>query len=162
MVVASTFPFCVPSTANKAVTEKKKPKTFDGDLVRNLPKSSTSLFFKHNTALGPPYQILIDTNFINFSITNKLDIFKSMMDCLLAKCVPIITDCVMAELEKLGTKYRVALRIAKDPRFQRLACTHQGTYADGPDDDDAHLGRDATPRTAQGCMAPAGESQQAH
>jgi hypothetical protein len=65
----------------------------------------------------------------------------------------------MAELEKLGQKYRVALRyefvsatyvwlvlyvvqllstntlnscyrIAKDPRFQRLACTHKGTYAD--------------------------------
>jgi U3 small nucleolar RNA-associated protein 24 len=36
----------------------------------------------------------------------------------------------MAELEKLGTKYRVALRIAKDPRFQRLECTHAGTYAD--------------------------------
>lgn len=97
------------------------------------PKSSTALFFKHNTALGPPYQILVDTNFINFSITNKLDIFKGMMDCLLAKCIPILTDCVMAELEKLGTRYRVALRIAKDPRFTRLACSHKGTYADGQD-----------------------------
>jgi len=89
------------------------------------------LFFKHNTSLGPPYQVLIDTNFLNFSITNKLDIFKGLMDLLLAKVTPIISDCVMAELEKLGTKYRVALRIAKDPRFQRLACSHQGTYADG-------------------------------
>jgi len=76
-------------------------------------------------SLGPPYQILIDTNFINFSIQNKLDIFKASMDCLLAKCIPTITDCVMAELEKLGQKYRVALRIAKDPRFQRLACDHK-------------------------------------
>ncbi len=24
--------------------------------------------------------------------------------------IPLITDCVMAELEKFGTKYRVALR----------------------------------------------------
>lgn len=53
-----------------------------------------------------------------------------MMDCLLAKCIPCITDCVMAELEKLGTKYRLALRLAKDPRFERLPCTHSGTYAD--------------------------------
>ncbi|KAM0007538.1 putative rRNA-processing protein Fcf1/Utp23 [Helianthus debilis subsp. tardiflorus] len=53
-----------------------------------------------------------------------------MMDCLYAKCTPCITDCVMAELEKLGQKYRVALRIAKDPRFERLPCTHKGTYAD--------------------------------
>lgn len=53
-----------------------------------------------------------------------------MMDCLYAKCTPYITDCVMAEIEKLGTKYRVALRIAKDPRFERLPCSHKGTYAD--------------------------------
>ena len=53
-----------------------------------------------------------------------------MMDCLYAQCVPHITDCVMAELEKLGQKYRVALRVAKDPRFTRLPCTHPGTYAD--------------------------------
>ena len=53
-----------------------------------------------------------------------------MMDCLYAKCIPCITDCVMAEIEKLGQKYRVALRTAKDPRFERLPCTHKGTYAD--------------------------------
>ena len=47
------------------------------------------------------------------------------MDCLLAKCVPIITDCVMAELEKLGPLFKVALRIARDPRFERLPCTHK-------------------------------------
>ena len=35
------------------------------------------------------------------------------MDCLYAECIPCISDCVMAELEKLGTKYRVALKIAK-------------------------------------------------
>lgn len=71
------------------------------------------------------------------------------MDCLYAKCVinfnfqishiscinfligiPYVTDCVMAELEKLGSKYRVALRIVKDPRFERLPCLHKGTYAD--------------------------------
>ncbi|KAE9454431.1 hypothetical protein C3L33_13672, partial [Rhododendron williamsianum] len=39
-----------------------------------------------------------------------LDLEKGMMDCLYAKCTPCITDCVMAELEKLGQKYRVALR----------------------------------------------------
>ncbi|KAG6434294.1 hypothetical protein SASPL_105918 [Salvia splendens] len=129
-------------------------------LPRNVPQVSSSLYFKHNTALGPPY---------------RLDLEKAMMDCLYAKCTPCITDCVMAELEKLGQKYRVALRhspdrveddlmgftpdwarrtgrwmkrvvevqlqglskwmmlcfeIAKDPRFERLPCIHKGTYAD--------------------------------
>ncbi|EFJ29386.1 hypothetical protein SELMODRAFT_91292 [Selaginella moellendorffii] len=99
-------------------------------LVKNVPNVSSALFFKYNTALGPPYHVLVDTNFINFSIQNKLDLEKAMMDCLYAKCTPCITDCVMAELEKLGTKYRVALKIAKDPKFKRIPCTHPGTYAD--------------------------------
>ena len=52
------------------------------------------------------------------------------MDCLYAACTPIITDCVMAELEKLGPKYRLALQIARDERFERSTCDHKGTYAD--------------------------------
>lgn len=99
-------------------------------LFKFRPKVSSALFFKYNTQLGPPYHVLIDTNFINFSIKNKLDIVQSMMDCMYAKCVPYITDCVMAELEKLGQKYRIALRICKDDRMQRLPCLHKGTYAD--------------------------------
>ena len=49
-------------------------------------QNSSALFFQYNTQLGPPYHVLIDTNFINFSIKNKLDIMQSLMDCLYAKC----------------------------------------------------------------------------
>ena len=98
---------------------------------RNVAQTSSGLFFTHNESLGPPYHVLIDTNFINFSIQNKLDIMRSLMDSLYAKVVPCITEAVMAELEKLGPKYRVALRIAKDPRFTRLPAMKPGaTYAD--------------------------------
>ena len=41
-----------------------------------------------------------------------------------------VTDCVVAELEKLGHRYRLALHLAKDPRIKRLKCLHAGTYAD--------------------------------
>lgn len=122
------------------------------------PQASSAMFFEYNTQLGPPFHIIVDTNFVNFSIKNKLDVFQSMMDCLYAKCkpqnkiiiiqkfvlkanqignfvfeipgTPYITDCVMAELEKLGSKYRIALKIVRDPRFERLPCDHKGTYAD--------------------------------
>ena len=70
--------------------------------VKRMEKERVGLFFEHNMQLGPPYHIIIDTNFINFSIQYKLDIFQSMMDCLLAKCIPCVTDCVVAELEKMG------------------------------------------------------------
>jgi len=108
-----------------AVDQKKKV-----EADKHIQQVPTALFFNYNTQLGPPYHVLVDTNFINFSIKNKLEMYKSMMDCLLAKCIPCITDCVMAELEKLGSKYRLALRLAKDPRIERLPCTHSGTYAD--------------------------------
>jgi U3 small nucleolar RNA-associated protein 24 len=98
--------------------------------LKEAPQVASSLFFHHNSALGPPYRLLLDTNFINFSVKNKLDIIKASMDCLYAECTPCISDCVLAELEKLGQKYRLALKVAKDPRFERLPCMHKGTYAD--------------------------------
>jgi len=116
----------------KEETKKKSAKK-KGEIineVRNVAQNSSALFLQYNTQLGPPYHVLIDTNFINFSIKNKLDVIQSLMDCLYAKCTPYITDCVMGELEKLGLKYRLALKIAKDERFERLPCMHKGIYAD--------------------------------
>lgn len=113
----------MPSSKKKKIDPQKLE-------VKEVPQYSSALYFKYNTQLGPPFRILIDTNFVNFSIKNKLDVIQSMMDCLYAKCIPYVTDCVIGELEKLGSKYRVALRIVKDPRFERLPCLHKGTYAD--------------------------------
>ena len=39
-------------------------------------------------------------------------------------------SCTLAELERLGRKYRIALRIARDERWERLKCDHKGVYAD--------------------------------
>jgi U3 small nucleolar RNA-associated protein 24 len=118
----------------REAAEKRKAQKEEhpGDIqrVKVAGEVTSAMFFKFNDRLGPPYHILVDTNFINFSIQNKIEILGGMMDCLFAKCTPYITDCVMAEIEKLGPKFRVALRIAKDPRFERLPCTHKGTYAD--------------------------------
>ncbi|XP_035772612.1 rRNA-processing protein FCF1 homolog [Anopheles albimanus] len=115
---------------DRAKTAEKKKKSTDELKTIERTQVSSAMFFQYNTQLGPPYHILVDTNFVNFSIKNKLDIIKTMMDCLYAKCTPYITDCVQAELEKLGPKYKLALRIIKDPRFERLPCMHRGTYAD--------------------------------
>ncbi len=115
---------------NQVAAEKKRESAKVAPTSRNIEQQSSALFFQYNSQLGPPYQVLIDTNFINFSIRNKMDICRSMMDCLLAKCTPCVTDCVMGELEKLGTKYRLALSLAKDPRFERVPCNCKGCYAD--------------------------------
>lgn len=111
----------------KAKKKKKKPKP-KPTIQHQQQMSSTTMFLHYNQQLGPPFMIICDTNFINFSIKNKLDIATAMMDCLLAKCIPLVTDCIVGELQKLGSKYRVALKIVQ--QFERLPCLHKGTYAD--------------------------------
>ncbi|GAM89208.1 hypothetical protein ANO11243_072450 [Dothideomycetidae sp. 11243] len=115
---------------NKIAQDPAKAKKKDDGVVREIPQMPTSLFFQHNTALQPPYSILIDTNFLSLTVHHKLELQKTLMDLLYASVRPIITSCVMAELEKLGPKYRIALRIARDERWDRLQCDHKGTYAD--------------------------------
>ena len=115
------------STYTSPSENQKKPKEPE---VRHVEATPSSLFFRWNERLGPPYHVLVDTNFINHSIKNKIDLVQGMMDCLYAECIPCVTECVVAELEKLGPRYRVALRVAKDPRLERLPCDHRGTYAD--------------------------------
>jgi len=88
------------------------------------------MFFTYNTSLTPPYQVLVDTNFLSHTVRAKLDLLPGLMDALFATAEPIITSCVMAELEKLGPKYRLALQIARDERWRRLECDHKGVYAD--------------------------------
>lgn len=110
--------------------ERESKKTADGGVVREVAQMPSNMFFQHNTALVPPYNVLVDTNFLSHTVQRKLSMLESMMDCLYAKCNPIITSCVMAELEKLGQKYRLALRVARDERWTRLECDHKGIYAD--------------------------------
>lgn len=55
-------------------------------LILSRAQTSSALFFQFNTQLGPPYHILVDTNFISFSIKYKMDVVQNMMDCLYAKC----------------------------------------------------------------------------
>ncbi|ATY62968.1 FCF1 small subunit [Cordyceps militaris] len=114
----------------EALQKNKQRTTVQGELVREVTQMPSNMFFQHNTALVPPYNVLIDTNFLSHTVQRKLSMLESMMDCLYAKCNPIITTCVMSELEKLGPKYRLALRVARDERWQRLTCDHKGTYAD--------------------------------
>lgn len=65
----------------KAVADAKK----EEDKKRHVELAASSMFFQHNSALGPPYRVLVDTNFINFALQNKIELIQGMMDCLYAK-----------------------------------------------------------------------------
>lgn len=66
---------------------------------------------------------MIIKNYIYFKCITSLSMYFFLG-------IPYVTDCVVGELEKLGQKYKIALKIVKDPRFQRIQCMHPGTYAD--------------------------------
>jgi U3 small nucleolar RNA-associated protein 24 len=110
--------------------KEARSKAPGNELIREIPQAPSQMFFQHNTALAPPYPILLDTNFLSHTIRCKLPLLETLMDTFLATVRPMITSCVMAELEKLGPKYRLALQIARDERFERLTCDHKGVYAD--------------------------------
>ena len=77
---------------------------------------------------------------------NVGDLTFHLLVSLCCAGIPCVTDCVISELEKLGQRYRLALRyvcsyplfsscllslsVARDSRFERLPCSHNGTYAD--------------------------------
>ncbi len=58
-------------TRVKENLEKSKKKEADlkkKEEPRQIEQAVSSLFFEYNEQLGPPYYVLVDTNFINFSI----------------------------------------------------------------------------------------------
>jgi len=75
-----------PSQASQAKTRSCLLSLADGLnwLFCSAPMA-TSLFLSHNEALVPPYRVLVDTNFINLSLENRIDMVKVMMDTLYAK-----------------------------------------------------------------------------
>lgn len=114
--------------------------------VEQATKPSTALFFSYNMSLGPPYQIILDTNFINLAIQNKIDIFDGLMDCLYAKCIPIITDCVMGLWTALFFVFFLAFC------FLTLFLTNSGAGEAG----------DQVPRGAADCARPAVQAADVH
>jgi U3 small nucleolar RNA-associated protein 24 len=80
--------------------------------------------YKQGQLKNPPFFVLIDTNFIYFALKNKLDIFESFIECLCGKTIVCVVHCVILELEKLGPKFRLPLKVLRDDRVIKLICNH--------------------------------------
>ena len=76
--------------------------------------------------------VLIDTNFIYFTIKNKINLVDSLLRCLNTMVVPCVSECVLLELEKLGPKFKLALKFLKNRKIIKIKCFHQDNiiYAD--------------------------------
>jgi len=73
---------------------------------------------------------MLSVNKFFFSFIQKVLFFFIYTKSIFCSGIPYVTDCIVGELEKLGQKFKLALKIVKDPRFQRIQCMHPGTYAD--------------------------------
>lgn len=72
-VIQANDPRLKVNQEKQAVVAKKVEKEKE-EAKRHIPQVPAAMFFQYNTQLGPPYNVLIDTNFINFSIKNKLEV----------------------------------------------------------------------------------------
>ncbi|KAI5186755.1 U3 small nucleolar RNA-associated protein 24 [Nematocida homosporus] len=104
---------------------KKNPEIREDEINPDLRK-----YFEINHNLSPPYNVILDTNFVNMSLRRKLDIEKELISCLFSRVNMFVTDCVIAEMEKLGKVHTLALKVLKSGRYKRLTCDHPGIYAD--------------------------------
>jgi U3 small nucleolar RNA-associated protein 24 len=95
-------------------------------------KSNSIFDTKNNHYIKPPFLVLIDTNFIYFTLKNKIDLFEELLNCLCALYIPVVSRCVIMELEKLGIRFRLALKCIRDDRIIKLECNHPPSiiYAD--------------------------------
>lgn len=120
--------FCrVPKVLN--ISEKSRHSEKDVSVIENdEPKFDE--YFRINHNLAPPYNILMDTNFILHSVRKRMDIETELMRVLFSNVKICVPECVFAEIEKMGLKYRVALMAARKLKHQVLICDHKGTYAD--------------------------------
>ena len=86
----------------------------------------------YNHLNDSPKIILVDTNFAYFSLKNKIDLFQGIAKCISSEFIICISNCVLLELEKLGPKFRLALRLLRQKKIIQLICLHPPTiiYAD--------------------------------
>lgn len=111
--------------AKKEEIKREKEEVREDEIDPDLRK-----YFEINHNLTPPYNVILDTNFVNMSMRRKIEIEKELISCLFSRVNVYVTDCVVAEMEKLGKVHTLALKVLKSERFKRLTCDHKGTYAD--------------------------------
>lgn len=115
----------------KKMVYKKAIEQDEKEMVEeNSSHSSDIERFVLDSAIHPPYQVILDTNFINDCIRKKMDLKESILQCLDGDVNLLVPECVFGELEKLGRVYRLALNMIKSLNITKLICQHKGTYAD--------------------------------
>ncbi|KAM3728109.1 rRNA-processing protein [Dirofilaria immitis] len=79
--------------------------------------------YRYNFGLEPPYEVLLDGTFAMAALQNKINLREQLPKYLNAEVDIRVTNCVLKELEKLGSTLYGALHICK--QFDVVNCPHQ-------------------------------------
>lgn len=70
--------------------------------MNNQQISKIVSFFRLNFQFHPPYQMILDGNFIKLLVEKELDFSKRLEHILSGKAILRVTSCILRELELLG------------------------------------------------------------
>ena len=71
---------------------------------------------------NPPYEVVLDGNFIHASVKHKIYLKESLEKLLGGICLLSTTPCVLAELRNLGNLFKGTYLAAK--RLRIIKCSH--------------------------------------
>ena len=91
-------------------------------IKRNKEIRKTLRFYKTCFALREPYHVLIDLSFIEAALQGKIMIKDQLPVMLGARVTPMVTDCILREIAKGGSKMSGPDAVAKS--FYRVRCGH--------------------------------------
>uniref|UniRef100_A0A915EH12 rRNA-processing protein UTP23 homolog n=1 Tax=Ditylenchus dipsaci TaxID=166011 RepID=A0A915EH12_9BILA len=80
-------------------------------------------FFRYNYGFQAPHTVLLDGTFCQAALQNKINLREQMPKYLAEEVHMVVTNCVLQELEKLGSTVYGALAICR--QFTVAKCPHK-------------------------------------
>lgn len=92
--------------------------------IKRLKRANRILtFFRYNYGYQAPHTALLDGTFCQAALKNKINIQEQLPKYLASEVQIVVTKCILAELEMLGTSVYGAFAIAK--QFTVAKCPHK-------------------------------------
>lgn len=90
---------------------------------RNKSHRRIMRFYRLAFGVQEPYRVIVDGTFLTHALQSKFHVKEQLPKMLEARCTPVTTGCVMAELRSLGGRALGAAIIAKG--YYRVQCGHE-------------------------------------
>lgn len=81
-------------------------------------------FYQITYGIRPPYKILLDGDYLQAALEGKIRIVEQLPKLLQQKATPMVTKCVVHDLQQKGKHYRGAAMIGSNLKHAR--CAHEG------------------------------------